>query len=550
MNSAAISTGLTGRRSIFGRSAPTNSMGAPNSTGRPLALRAIGKAAVALISLAALSACSTINLDRQFPTRDSRDLLGVGLGYIDRAFVEQLDIADVAVAGIGALSTVDSQFSARRGTKGLITQYGSSAREYPVSDPTSASAWARATNSALIAVRNQSSTLASASTAKLYRVIFEGYEDRLDQFSRYLEPDEATSEDDRFLGFGGIGINIDNEPQGIRVVNVMRRSPADKGGLKKGDLIVAVNGQRYAPNRPLKERSIALKGPIGSRVNLTVQRGLGRRLQTFDLTRAEVVSESVELDLKDDVAFLRILTFNKNTAPRVSEAIAEALRQQQIKRRPLKGVVFDVRDNGGGLRTAVVEMADVVMSEGTITKTKGRINRANRTFTAEGTDQLKGLPIIVQINEGSASASELLAAALQDNARALVIGSTSFGKGSVQSKLPLPNRGELALTTARFFAPSGAPLHEYGVVPTLCTSDNTLAPQALLSEVFAGRRTLASAQARRALNQSAQVTKTQYRAYCPPSAASPDRDDDLAALILSRPEVYSALIAAYARDSR
>lgn len=495
-----------------------------------------------------LTACISSPVQRQFPDRDLSDMVTVGLRHIDTQYVHQLDIGQVAIAGLTELQEHEPALVVRRGQLGLVTELANVRREYPVADPTDFEDWAKASVDAINGLRARSPRIGNLSGEDLTRSLFEGYEEQLDDFSRYLEPEEARDQGDRFLGFGGLGTTVDNEPRGVRINTVIKNAPADKAGIQRGDLIVGVNGRAFAANRPLSERLKVLKGPVGSGVTVTIDRN-GRIFNTR-VVRAEVVGESVKLSIENDVALLRISTFNKDTAKRVAESVFQAGNQQRVARRPLRGVILDVRDNGGGLRSAVVDLADIFLNDSQITRTRGRTDRANREFRTDSADITRGLPVVVLINESSASASELLAAAIQDNGRGVVVGSTSFGKGSVQSRLPLPNGGEFSITTARFLGPSGALLHDYGVVPTVCTSNNVTQPVVYAQQLRAGQVDLAAAQARRAMVRNPRTPVALHRSYCPPSEATPDRDTEVARLILNDRELYQTILLRFAQTSR
>lgn len=493
-----------------------------------------------------LSACSGGNSGRisDDPRRNMFDMIEVALTYIDKMHVRQVPIDAVAISGLNELRRLDPQLKFSRGQNGLIGQVGTFAREFPVSNVNDPAEWAEVSVRALESVKSQSPNLANITSTQLYDTLFDGYESNLDKFSRYLEPNEVSQQDDRFLGFGGLGVTIDQEMAGIRITSVNKASPAEKAGLIRGDLINGVDGLGFGPNDQPEERLRLLKGPVGSRVDVAFVR-LGQQAQTT-VTRDEVIAESVDYELKNDIAHIAITTFNRNTAKRVEETLFQSVTDARSQGRSLRGVVLDVRGNGGGLRSAVVDVADIFLSGRLITKTRGRTKRANKDYRAERPDVSRGLPLAVLINEGSASASELLAAGLQDNGRAIVVGSTSYGKGSVQSKLPLPNEGEFALTTAEFFGPSGAPLHEYGVVPTICTSDNIASAAQTISNIRNGRARITAAEARRKMLQNKSVRVEEYRRICPPSAATPNRDFAVASAILNEPNIYTYVLRSYA----
>ncbi|MEO6169705.1 MAG: S41 family peptidase [Lysobacter sp.] len=284
----------------------------------------------------------------------------------------------------------------------------------------------------------------------------------LDPHSAYLEGDAADNFDEQSRGnYEGIGVEIQRVPDGsLRVIAPIDDTPAARAGIKSGDLIVAVDG---VPLTPADEDATSLRGKAGTTLELTVLREGANEPLTIKVERQTIKIASVRTRmLEPGYGYVRVSAFQADTAAEFERQL-ESLNQQSGGK--LKGLVLDLRSNPGGLLTAAVQIADALLEEGTIVSTRGRIAISDAVFGATPGDRLGGAPIVVLVDSGSASASEVLAGALADNRRALVMGSRTFGKGSVQTLLPLDNGDSVKLTTARYYTPSGKSIQALGIVP-------------------------------------------------------------------------------------
>ena len=290
-----------------------------------------------------------------------------------------------------------------------------------------------------------------------------GILDGLDKHSAYLGVDEVDFMREEHVGhFGGIGIRVSVMDGYITVVAPMEDMPAAKAGLRAGDAIIAVDGQTLK-GQTLRRIVASLRGEPGSAVTLEVRRQGEAQPFSVELERAIIPIRTVRSRLiEPGYGYLRISDFQRRTAEDVRAAL-ESLAEDAGA--GLKGLVMDLRDNPGGVLGASVDVADAFLEAGTIVYTKGRGIAADHRFEASGEDLLQGAPIAVLIDRGSASASEILAGALQDHGRAVLIGTRSYGKGSVQSVLPLGNSRALKLTTARYYTPDGRAIAEAGIDP-------------------------------------------------------------------------------------
>ncbi len=287
----------------------------------------------------------------------------------------------------------------------------------------------------------------------------------LDPHSSYLSPEDFEAMQVQTSGeYGGLGIEVTMEEGFVKVVTPMDDTPASRAGLESGDLLTAINGNPIV-GLNIDDAVKDMRGPPGTEIIVTVLR---EGQEAFDVTlKREVIRpDSVDWEVKaDDIAYFRISTFNERTTELLEKAIAEASRQ--IDGRPA-GIVLDLRNNGGGLLEQAISVSDKFLSGGEVVSTIGRRPSDIARYNARNGEVFKSIPMVVLINNGSASASEIVAGALQDRSRATILGTTSFGKGSVQTVIPLgADRGAIRLTTSRYYTPSGRSIQATGIEPDL-----------------------------------------------------------------------------------
>ena len=285
----------------------------------------------------------------------------------------------------------------------------------------------------------------------------------LDPYSGYMSPktfDEMQT--DTSGEFGGLGIEVTMEAGVVKVISPIDDTPASRAGIKAGDYIVKIENTQVQ-GKSLSEAVDLMRGPVGSSIELTIRRRGEKKALIFEVTREIIEIKSVKADLLDkNIGYLRLTSFNENSAQQIEKEIKEL-----EKNKKLKGYILDLRNNPGGLLSQAIKISDFFLENGEIVSTKSRKSSENRKWFAKKGDITKGKTLIVLINYGSASASEIVAGALKDHKRAILLGENSYGKGSVQSIIPLKNKGAIRLTVAKYYLPSGKSISEVGVSPDI-----------------------------------------------------------------------------------
>ena len=285
----------------------------------------------------------------------------------------------------------------------------------------------------------------------------------LDPYSAYMSPELFKNMQTDTQGkFGGLGIEIGMEAGVVKVISPIDDTPASRAGIKSGDYIVKI-GSTQVQGKSLMEAVKLMRGPIGSSIELTIRRRGEKKALVKKVTREIIIVKSVEAEmLKKKIAYLRLKSFNSNS----SNQLIKKIENFEKKEKP-NGYILDLRNNPGGLLTQAINITDFFLDKGEIVSTKGRRVMENRRFFAKKGDEIKGKPIIVMINNGSASASEIVAGALKDHKRAIILGEKTYGKGSVQSIIPLSDGGGMRLTVSKYYLPSGESISEVGVEPDI-----------------------------------------------------------------------------------
>ena len=285
----------------------------------------------------------------------------------------------------------------------------------------------------------------------------------LDPYSGYMSPEIFNEMQTETSGeFGGLGIEVTMESGVVKVISPIDDTPASKAGIKAGDYIVKINNTQVQ-GKSLSEAVELMRGPVGSAIDLTIRRRGEKKALTFNVTREIIQIKSVKAELlQKNIGYIRLTSFNENSAGQIKKEI-----NKFEKNKNLKAYILDLRNNPGGLLSQAIKISDFFLDNGEIVSTKSRQQSENRKWFAKKGDLTKGKTILVLINYGSASASEIVAGALKDHKRAILIGENSYGKGSVQSIIPLKNKGAIRLTVAKYYLPSGESISEVGVSPDI-----------------------------------------------------------------------------------
>lgn len=463
-------------------------------------------------------------------------LFSVGYKNLSERYIDPVDLGELTVAGLVTLTDLDPelQVAASGGNVTLVTATGT-AGEWRSPDKNDASGWADLIEEVLTTARSASSKIKAQPKGKLSDMVFTGAMSKLDRYSRYANPERARQNRASRDGFGGLGISIKVKDGVTRIIKVHAGTPAATAGLRSDDLITRVDDRAI---KGLSQRDVvtALRGKRGSIVKLGIKRDAATGPLTIEVTRAFIVIPTVTANRKTGLLILKISSFNQGTTMAVNRELTLA---QQEMGPDLRGIVIDMRGNPGGLLDQAISTSDLFLADGPILSTQGRHPRSRQIFDASWGEVTRGVPIVLLVNGKSASAAEIVAVALRDRGRAVVIGSSSYGKGTVQTIIGLPNGGELTITWARMHAPSGFAIQEHGIIPAICTSVPQPAVERLLKGLRSGRKAGAgqlSGQLRARLLHA--DDSRHARKACPPEAAKPDADMEIAQKLLSDRYLY------------
>ena len=291
----------------------------------------------------------------------------------------------------------------------------------------------------------------------------------LDPYSAYMSPELFKEMQTDTRGeFGGLGIEIGMEAGVVKVISPIEGTPAEQAGIKAGDYIVKI-GKEQVQGKSLMEAVKLMRGPVGTTIDLTIRRKNVKKPLEFKITRKVIEVQSVNSEIiskEKNIGYVRLKSFNENS----DNQFLKILKKFESKKK-IKGYVIDLRNNPGGLLTQAINITDFFLDDGEIVSTKGRKISETRKFFARKGDEINGKPLVVLINNGSASAAEILAGALKDHKRAIILGENSYGKGSVQSIIPLKNGGGMRLTISKYYLPSGKSISEVGVTPDILVKE-------------------------------------------------------------------------------
>ncbi len=494
----------------------------------------------ALLAVALLAGCAASRPDYGGDPSEER-VFSVALKNLKSRYIEKIDLGNTMIQGLVQLASIDDRFAVFRANGAVKVMFDSAViAEYPAPGPDNVEEWASLGAAVLRDARAASDHVVVENKDGVYKAVFKGVIQGLDRYSRYLSPDEANRNRASRDGYGGIGITVESSDGDYIVRQVLTGTPAEKAGLKSRDVITGIDG-KPVHGLPFNELLKKLRGDIGDTVRLTLLRPGEKGEIDRTVVRDHIVPPSVTTRMQDGVLEIKVSIFNQGTVGAVRRAVVDAVRDQGSK---LTGIVLDLRNNPGGLLDQAIGVADLFLEQGRIVSTIGRHPRSNQIFDATPGKVLSDLPMAVLINGRSASAAEIVGVALRDSGRAAMIGSTSFGKGTVQTIVRLPNKGEMNITWARIMAPTGQTLASQGIVPAVCTN---LSPDdlAALRRILSDRTNYGDMKVAPGFAIQARLShfSSARREACPPSGARQNHDVDIARLLLSNPPAYAVAVA-------
>jgi len=504
----------------------------------------------ALTTLAvALSACAGMSPNGEGPRAARRVIIdGLDVNVMNAVFVRGFDeikerayaepqLDKLFTAGLAGLSTIDPdlRITAANGRLGLAY------KDREVSDlgqfpDASVLAWSATTIRALVVARRFSPKLKVADDEAIYKAIFKGALTTIDPYSRYASRQDAARNRLVRNGVIGLGVRVELVDDGALIKGIVEKGPADLAGLRIDDVITHANGVPLV-NQSLADVRRRLDGVLGAVVRLTAHRPGAQEALTVTAALDLVVPDTVHSSLRDGILELVIGSFNQRTAFAVERAVTAAREENGGK---LRGIVLDLRGDPGGLLDQAIDIADLFLDEGTIANLYGRHPGANQFYAAHRGDIAEGVPIALIIDGKSASATEIVVAALQENRRAVVVGTVSWGKGSVQTIRRLPNGGELTLTWAHVVTSQGVSLNGLGLLPNICLSGDEASLSGIIDTLFARDQLRADIARQWQSPADNPETHRALRAACP-AKAYPGRaiDLDVARRIVSDPALMA-----------
>jgi carboxyl-terminal processing protease len=497
----------------------------------------VGRLAAVVVA-AALVSCATADRDQQdggLTRAKASTVFGSGFENIAQKYLEDVDIGTLALEGVKGLGAIDPAVVTRaEGGKLTVLRDDRKLAQLAMPGSRDVGGWANLVAEAAVAGSQHSGEIREAGTESVYEAVFDGMLARLDTFSRYAGRRTAERNRAKRTGFDGIGITFRAVPKGALIVAVAADTPASRAGILKDDIIVSIDGQGIAEIdvEAIKDR---LRGPLQSFVELGVEREASSSSMSFRVERQLIIDPTVFTEVKDGVLYLTVTGFNTGTVRSVREAVYEA----RSRASDIAGIVIDLRSNSGGLLKQAVQVADLFLAGGLIVTTAGRHPESFQRYEADERDIAAGLPIVVLVDGRTASAAEIVASALQDEGRAVLVGTTSYGKGSVQTVIRLPNDGEMTLTWSRFVTPAGYILHRLGVHPSVCTSgipaDDPLPP---LDASGVTAREAATLRAWQEVRAEDTAGRSALRSTCPAEQRVGSLELRLARRLIENPPLY------------
>jgi carboxyl-terminal processing protease len=420
----------------------------------------------ALIGCAKLSGMQPLDDDQSFARSQAESVFVAGYGALTERYIVEIDAESLAINGLRGLTDLDPTLAVGRvGDAVDISARGKTVASFATPKARDVNGWAKLSVRVWRAARSVSPIILTSSQEDIYEAVFDRAMRALDPHARYATAEEAGQNRRRRDGYHGVGIAFDMQDGVPKVVEVTGRGPAERAGVRVGDIVLRINGQTV-DGLSFDAITGGLQDDVPGWMTLTVYRP-GRGTLRLPVLRSYMIPETVEERYDDGVLYLRIRHSNQGTSDRIRDTLAELTTGLKDR---LRGLILDLRGNPGGLLQQSVKLADLFLASGPVLATRGRHPDSIGGYSAGGEDALHGLPLLILIDGDTASAAELAAAALQERRRAAVVGSSSFGKGIVQTVVPLPNGGELSFPWSRATLPSGRVLGAEGVRPAVCTS--------------------------------------------------------------------------------
>jgi carboxyl-terminal processing protease len=485
-----------------------------------------------------------------FDVEMAADVFATSLAFMAPRTLDPVPVSQLTIWGLNGLSALDPRLAVAVRDNRLVLSAGNDVLlATPLPAEGDADAWAVTASNLSRTAWIASGPLRRAGTQGIISSFFDELFNHLDPYSRYTPPDQASADTARRDGSAGIGVELTGPPGLVAIGAMKEDGPAAVAGLRIGERILAVDGQ---PTQRQSATTIAgwLAGPANTQLVLTLARP-GSRPREVALTRTIVTPETVFVDRSGDILILRVVAFSRDTEDRIAAELLHAIppaptandgtgtmqparavasRHSEpagsARTRPPRGVVLDLRGNRGGLLRQAVLAADAMLAGGVVAVTSGRNPQASVVWRASPDDLTHGVPIVVLVDGRTASAAEILAAALQDQGRAVVVGSATLGKGLVQTVSPLPDGGELFISWSRVLAPSGYPLQGLGVLPQICTSLGQQALERQMAALPEHNLLMRQALLRHALAR-APVSPPQMLELRAPCPAAEGREDDM-----------------------
>ncbi len=456
------------------------------------------------------------------------------LGFIVPRALDPVSVPQLTVWGLRGITALDPDLTAAlRSGRLVLARRQRTLWAAPAPGDEAPGSWAQVATAMTAAAWNASPAVRRAGTQGVIGAFFDEMFNHLDPYSRYVPPAAAAAGEAELEGTAGLGLTLAARGPALLVAGVVPDGPAARAGLRAGDRILAIDGSA-ARGPALAAAEAAIAGPVGSTLLLRWQPRVGPPRQAR-IARALVPPQSVFSETLAHMLILRVARFNRTTEVDLAAPIAQAL----AARRPPDGIVLDLRGNPGGLLREAVAAADVLLPAGVVAISAGRDPAATRIWRSTRGEAAPGLPVVVLVDGRTASAAEVLAAALADRGRAVVVGSATFGKGLVQTFTELPGGGELFVTWSRILAPRGWPLQGLGVLPQICTSRGEQAVERELQALNAGIAPMAAAIARERASRAPvpAAEAVAIRSACP-AAVGQEIDLEVAHYLIENPAAY------------